>query len=1455
LSTSIDTSSAKSSNKKNKRWSYGGGKTSAYTESDVYGMNNTEQYSKPQYEIMPLPRSYPSLLSQPMRASNQPARVMSRNSLSYDDLSMQDFDDDDQDHENSHKSMEEDEDEWVTKNLEFIEALSYPLPNCIHDQNQPTPPLINFYTSEDQLRSTEHIMRRDQKANSSALLFASGLYKSIKEGGSTIVNGTAAIAGGMFRGVSGVLGGAVGILGSKKDKALDYLGLSSHGKTSVRENNHDRGTVMGGEIQSKGSTVQGMEIGLRPPMHHKSMLPPLHSTNPYLSTQQSHHNRHTAMSHTSHTSLHSVTNLSTSHVIHSIFPQLHADPSLLHPSASLFDAPRRIQHLSIDPTGSMIACADTLGRVQLIDLSSKQVLRIWKGVRNATCHWIRVAQTIEYIEEHNHGQIPSSSNYSSLYVTYLVIHSKQKQTAEIYSLPHGPRVAKFNAPQAECCNVMECPGSDGTMSCFLLHSNQGVLRANKINFHDFVLENDVQKYMHTQKTRTIIISAKCGNVKVPINRCNQITNENNNVSKLSPSKTYMNLASSTKDSSLTIYSNNKNSNNMNLQLLQQLLAIESHVPTDADAIYAALTQITSLADLGRALDLLAVASVLEESMGIIGSEFHADVLEYVRDVLEDVVCEDVRLKYSNHPVVEELTAKVKFHEQVISAYDVIHKFESTIQNKHEDNPSDPLNSSTPVSSWGEEAVSWMRTYDSVTNKSNEAIDSKTKLSQCDSTTTINKLGKLRKNLHFSSFARAFLLDKTQKQKSKKQHKNLISPASDGNQTVLLCDSSRERGSILPHIFHPLLCDIFVFKNVSSIFKRLGILQEYDTLMIYFGEWFMKVDANVASRASLYDTWSPTVRWLQDLILGWFESKNSSPSRSEDLISNIFLAPLYVFCEKAADLTKAFLLAVVCREAVYRTTKQLEEKTYGKINCEKCVKPWDKLLRKLRTCLMVSLRLFNLLPSQFPVTVYNIEHEQIFSAYDWIARDELSICHKQNEVSALEEACQQSVASFNPSGIEGDEEFRRDMLKRSCLAVSMDNRNRAILATANHKEPAPLLLFMKSYNNPIILAFHRALLLSGMWAHEPKCLRLLKEAISAIRFVHNQEHRYGVFLEAIQNEIWQVQIRPIYRAILFGFEDVHELNEKMISPLCADPGWLHSLHKIVLDLFEFLEVDINKNDEIIFPKLSIIGMGKDLCDSKKDLWPIFDDDYIIRGICERYRKIKISSLIIHKGIIQACIISDDLSMLSSCFPSYEELFLQSSLSMELPLIFISNEFQEHFIENSIQAMAFSTNENEKINRSDLNLIINLSKSWGIEESHVLTRFVLMIYELGKDNTIVNLVHQCQKQMDVNDFIGGGIDIVCTRLNMNVSLIKKSSQRGIIGMLDADTCQWSRERADERKNSHIKELGQECLHSSLRSTHTFIQTLLRLNSSSSRSELHALSIMCGTMLKAVEQFNNF
>ena len=138
-----------------------------------------------------------------------------------------------------------------------------------------------------------------------------------------------------------------------------------------------------------------------------------------------------------------------------------------------------------------------------------------------------------------------------------------------------------------------------------------------------------------------------------------------------------------------------------------------------------------------------------------------------------------------------------------------------------------------------------------------------------------------------------------------------------------------------------------------------------------------------------------------------------------------------------------------------------------------------MLRKIRTCLLISLRLCGINIGALPITVSTINAGDTFSIYQFIAHDELSLTHKTMEVVELELACIASPFAFAPSLEEADAISNFQMLHTSCV----ERHKLKNLCPDDAIGPAPLLFFLQHYYDSLKLASHRALLLAQKWGRE------------------------------------------------------------------------------------------------------------------------------------------------------------------------------------------------------------------------------------------------------------------------------------------------------------------------------------------------------------------------------------
>jgi Rab3 GTPase-activating protein regulatory subunit N-terminus len=93
------------------------------------------------------------------------------------------------------------------------------------------------------------------------------------------------------------------------------------------------------------------------------------------------------------------------------------------------DPKRRILRLSADPSGSLLAAADNVGRVTLYDARINSVVRIWKGVRDARLAWDTSS---------GNGRVDDMRATTAPYPLALAIYAPQVGLLYFYGMRHGP---------------------------------------------------------------------------------------------------------------------------------------------------------------------------------------------------------------------------------------------------------------------------------------------------------------------------------------------------------------------------------------------------------------------------------------------------------------------------------------------------------------------------------------------------------------------------------------------------------------------------------------------------------------------------------------------------------------------------------------------------------------------------------------------------------------------------------------------------------------------------------------------------------------------------------------------------------------------------------------------------------------------------------------------------------
>ena len=1034
------------------------------------------------------------------------------------------------------------------------------------------------------------------------------------------------------------------------------------------------------------------------------------------------------------------------------FPTINRAPIDLYAGVEIHDSPRQITQCTVDPEGDLAALTDNLGRVSLIDLRTKQVIRMWKGFRETSCNWIQVPQ--------------SGGAGKTKKILYLVIHSRQRCVIEVWQMAHGARVKSMQVgreAQVISCR-QKCPDAAGYINnCYIAYSN--VPHSNMNQVERIVVSLEDNNNDEQEKARLL-------------------ENDTKQIESLMPSQEAT----------------------ARMNRLQQLLG-ETNVECQTVDVYKTMEEIESLEDLAHCLDTIATSPALEEKMGVDGSSFQRIALSLCQQKLDEAISDGGKESLTN-PHVELLAFKIAYYTQICSGFEILHKYE--MGNDTSENTS--LEVKQPRG-WGLEAAGWTSSYLKITK---EIIDKDT-------------IPPPKNAMMFYEYAPCLV--------APKKWKTAEFDEKNGGYTVFLSDSSRTRSDIIARIFRPLISDVFSFKVVNQIFDSLGIKNNYEYKLKCFGEWFIGLPIKKATKHAVFAQFSPSIRWLKEIV-------SSQIGASLDNAGITPMDSLFHFCRASEDLIRAFWLSALCRETIYEVATDYEGKTYGKVDRSKIISRWDILLRQLRVCLLVSLRLHGRSLGACPISVKSIDRVDNFSVFEWLARDELAMSHKQEEISSLEIACQISSRAFDPSKQEGDGKNRWKTVQRSCLTAALGESERSeyLVDFDDDERLGALHLFLRPHNKPELLVPHRALLLASEWGREPSRLDILEDAIIAMQTIEMDKHKnlaYAVILD-----IWQSRIRPIYRAMLLGFDDVQEISSEVISPLLDDAIWVEIFSKCatqVLELLVFVGITFDRGEKVNQWTSQIV--------TDETTWPPVRECFILQRLVARNRLLDKGALETHQTLVYALRINNDVQKLTECIPSFYHLFLPEALFNEVVYTEAIEEKQHEFMQDSIVVFAKSYHgpSMDTLNMGDIDTLADL---WDFDRINVNTLFLLSMYEFGKDAAVDELLTKSSSIISVQHFVDEGLDIMCRRLNNLLNVDPSDEIRNIMGTLDADICEWVKEKAEASEP-----LLNAKFDVKIGSTHLFGLRLLSLAASADvskveRIQIHSLIVLSGTIVKVLE-----
>lgn len=509
---------------------------------------------------------------------------------------------------------------------------------------------------------------------------------------------------------------------------------------------------------------------------------------------------------------------------------------------------------------------------------------------------------------------------------------------------------------------------------------------------------------------------------------------------------------------------------------------------------------------------------------------------------------------------------------------------------------------------------------------------------------------------------------------------------------------------------------------------------------------------------------------------------------------------------------------------------------------------------------MSLRLKKIPLGPFPITVKNVESPDIFSVYQWVAHDELLLSHKQEEIATLERACAGSGLVFDPCSPAGDNPARWKLLQQASLAVAITEEERAeYLVDIEDDIQGALLLYLSNHNNPAVLVAHRALLLAGYWLEEPEKLHLMYDCVDALSAL-DETPEYRRLAAAVRLEVWQTCIRPTFRALFFGFDEIHELSPEVFLKLFMDTQWLRSIGKFALVILFLLS-------KLDWTDASITGR-KELPENTNPVgWPEVKKDLILQSVMDKCRPIVESALEMHRAVVCGAMISQDFETLSQCVYGFYSAFDVGSLWEVGEGSGGDGSNQMVFLENSIIAHAETFNpEVSSTFRLDLDEMETLAALWSIDVRDVRTIFLLAMYEFGKDGMLEDFWSSpgSRAGIDLSRFVEDGLGIACRRLHLVLHVKRSARVRSVFGLLDTETTEWVRDQAefsvsllDDDEIASKKRPSRQVLDVTISNTHLLILRLMSMASSmgevvskETRLKLHSLSVLSGTLKKELD-----
>jgi len=498
---------------------------------------------------------------------------------------------------------------------------------------------------------------------------------------------------------------------------------------------------------------------------------------------------------------------------------------------------------------------------------------------------------------------------------------------------------------------------------------------------------------------------------------------------------------------------------------------------------------------------------------------------------------------------------------------------------------------------------------------------------------------------------------------------------------------------------------------------------------------------------------------------------------------------------------------------------------------------------------VSLRLHGIQLGPLPITVHDVEKGQEFSPFQWLAHDELLMSTNHHEIYSVEEACRFSSYAFDASTPDADAPVKWKALQSACLicTLSAEERSEHLVDFEDDDRMGALLLYLKPHNVSKVLVAHRALLLGARWGRQPHDLNILKDAVFAMHLIDTEDLKRVSY--AVRIEVWQTQIRPVFRALLFGFDDVQEVSPDVISPLFQQPTWVNAFSGLTAVVLEML-------NEFEWHDLELLNLREEYLEveSPEGSWPPVTECPILNKLVEKNKRIKESSFRAHQMIMAALKVTQDFPKLAQSIPSFYELFTPGALFKKAVVLDDTEENQQALMQDAVVDYARNYN-GPCLDVLELPDIQALSELFDFEMDNIRTLFLLAMYEFGKDRFVDEVITRSAQAISVAHFCDGGVEIICRRLDYMIHSHPTSEMKIIISTLDANMCEWIKEKAANSESL----VGTGNMTVPIGNTHLFALRLLSLGASADidkkeRIKIHSLIVLSGSIVKGLESLQS-